>query len=144
MSARRALLTLGLGILAFQVLATVVAVAANWPAQFGGVGTDAGAEALTRGTAMSAPLAPLLVLAGAVALVWRGRVRAGAAVMALVAAVMLLGGLGEALAPATPDVPKAVLVTSGAIGVAMAAAVIAAAVAAWRGQPRPGTAIPAS
>ncbi len=144
MSARRTLLTIGLGILAFEALGAVVAIAANWPAQFGAVGTDAGAEALTRGTALSAPLAPLVVLAGAVALVWRGRVRPGAAIMALVAVVMLVGALGEALAPATPDVPKAVLLTSGAIGVAMAAATLVAAAAAWRAQPRPGTAIPAS
>jgi hypothetical protein len=144
MSARRTLLTIGLGILAFEALGAVVAIAANWPAQFGAVGTDAGAEALTRGTALSAPLAPLVVLAGAVALVWRGRVRPGAAIMALVAVVMLVGALGEALAPATPDVPKAVLLASGAIGVVLAAATAAAAAAAWRAQPRPGTAIPAS
>ena len=92
----------------------------------------------------STPLAPLLVLVAGLALVWRGRVRAGAALYLLVAVAMLVGALGEATAPATADVSKAVLVTSGALGVLVAAATVAAAARALRAQPRPGTAIPAS
>ncbi len=46
-------------VLIANALATTVAVAANWPSQFGGVGTDAGQEWLSRGTAISAPLAPV-------------------------------------------------------------------------------------
>jgi len=45
-----------------EVVATVVAVLVNWPSPFGGVGTDAGAELVTRGTAISAPLLPLVLL----------------------------------------------------------------------------------
>jgi hypothetical protein len=132
MASRRILLQLGSGILVFQLLATVLAIAANWPAQFGGVGTDAGAEALTRGTALSAPLVPLLALAFAIACLWRGAARMGAGVLAVVALAMLAGSLGEAFAPATTDVPKAVLVASGVIGTVLSAAVLLLAAAVWR------------
>ena len=49
-------------LLALNVIATVVAVALNLPAQFGGVGTDAGDEFLSRGTAISAPLLPVVLM----------------------------------------------------------------------------------
>ncbi len=129
---RRILLQLGSGILIFQLLAAALAIAANWPAQFGGAGTDAGAEALTRGTALSAPLVPLLILAVGLACLWRGAVRAGAGVLGAVAVAMLAGSLGEALAPGTSDVPKAVLVASGVIGTVLSAAVLLLAAAVWR------------
>jgi NAD(P)-dependent dehydrogenase (short-subunit alcohol dehydrogenase family) len=113
MASRRILLQLGSGILVFQVLAADVAIAANWPAQFGGVGTDACAEALTCGTALSAPLFPLAVFAVGLVCSWRGATRTGAAVVAVVALAILAGSLGEAFAPATADVPKGVLIASG-------------------------------
>jgi hypothetical protein len=126
------LVKIGLGVIALEVAGMIVAVAVNWPAQFGEAGTDAGAEALSRGTALSAPLLPLLVIGAAVVLLWRGAVRTGAAVLSLVALVMLVGSLGEAFAPATADTPKVVLVSSGAIGVVLCAVVLTVAVAAWR------------
>ena len=123
---------IGVGVLALQIVGMSVAVAVNWPAQFGDAGTDAAAEALSRGTALSAPLLPLLIIGAAVILLWRGAVRSGAALFSLVAAAMLVGSLGEAFAPASADTPKAVLVSSGAIGVVMSALVLPVAVAAWR------------
>ncbi len=51
-----------LALLVLNVLATIVAVVVNLPAQFGGVGTDAGEEFLTRGTAISAPLLPVVLM----------------------------------------------------------------------------------
>ena len=45
-----------------NVVAAVVAIIVNWPAQFGGVGTDAGKEFLTSGTAISGPVLPALLL----------------------------------------------------------------------------------
>src|SRR5687768_14045557 len=48
-------------VLIANVLAATLAVAVNWPSQFGGVvGTDAGQDWLSRGTAISAPLAPVM------------------------------------------------------------------------------------
>jgi hypothetical protein len=47
-------------VLIANVLAATLAVVVNWPSQFGGVvGTDAGQDWLSRGTAISAPLAPV-------------------------------------------------------------------------------------
>jgi hypothetical protein len=132
MASRRILLQLGSGILVFQVLAAGVAIAANWPAQFGGVGTDAGAEALTRGTALSAPLVPLAVFAVGLVCLWRGATRSGAAICSVVALAILAGSLGEAFAPATADVPKAVLIASGVIGTVLAVAILVRVPGAWR------------
>lgn len=101
--------------LVLNVVATAVAVAVNWPAQFGGVGTDAGGEFITRGTAISAPLLPVVLLLIVVGLAGRRDVWGWAGIVAayLTAVVVFIGGLGELLADATPDTPKAVLVASG-------------------------------
>jgi hypothetical protein len=109
------------------------------------VGTDAGAEALSRGTALSAPLLPLLVLGVSLNLLWRGALRTGAALLSLVAVAMLIGSLGEAFAPATADNAEGRLMISGAIGIVMCAIVLTGAVAAWRsaGQGRMGDPAPA-
>ena len=120
----------GAFVLSIQLIATVVAVVMNWPAQFGGVGTDARAEFLTRGTAISAPGLPLVVLAVASWLATRrdrwGTV--GVVLVGLVALLTTVGGLGEALAPATPNVSKEVLVVSGATSVVLAILMLAAMV----------------
>lgn len=50
------------GVLIFNVVAAVVAITVNWPAQFGQVGTDAGAEFVRSATAISAPLIPVAAL----------------------------------------------------------------------------------
>ena len=58
MTANTRLSVFALVVLVASVLAAALAVALNWPSQFGGVGTDAGQDLLSRGTAISAPLAP--------------------------------------------------------------------------------------
>ncbi len=129
---RHRLARLCLAVLAFEIVATAVAVALNLPAQFGGAGTDAAAEFATRGTAISAPPAPLVVLALAALLVRRGPragAVAGAVVIALLGLVFAVGSLGEAAAAATPDVPKAVLLANGVLGTAIGAALVAGALA---------------
>ena len=60
MTANRRLSVFALVVLVANVLAAALAVWVNWPSQFGGVGTDAGQDLLSRGTAISAPLAPVL------------------------------------------------------------------------------------
>lgn len=119
---------------ALLLLATVVAVLAGWPAQFGGPGDpDAVAsEFLTRGTALSPPAVPLALFALAGWLARRtGPLRTAGLVLLLPLSVaFVVGGLGEALAPATPDVPRAALLLSGASAVALGALVLALAGAA--------------
>ena len=107
-----------------------LSIAARWPAQFGGPGDpDAVAgEFVARGTATAPPL-PLLAVVAALALLARSRRWWGTAAVAglcLVAGLTLVGSLGEALAPPTPDVPRAVLVASGAVGAAVSLALLAA------------------
>ena len=112
-----------------------MAVAINWPAQFGEVGTDAGAEWASRGTALSAPVAPLVVLVfGTLMAAYAGRLRViGVCLVCVLAVLFMVGGLGEAFAAATVDVPKQVLVGSGAIGVLSALAVLTIGVTDLRG-----------
>ena len=126
MSFSRPAVLAALALLVLHAVGTAVAVSANWPAQFGGVGTDAGDEWIARGTALSAPLAPLFVLCVAAVLAsLRGWVsRVGAALVVLLSLLFMVGALGEAFAPATEDVSKAVLVASGIVGVVVAGAVL--------------------
>ena len=129
---RRALATLRLFtlvLLALNVLATVIAVAANLPAQFGGVGTDAGEEFLTRGTAISAPLLPVVLMLLVVLLASRrdrwGWVAVG---LAYVTAIVVgIGGVGEMAAEPTADTSGAVLAMSGIAWLIVAAVLIALA-----------------
>lgn len=123
--------------LVLMVLGGIVSIAAGWPAQFGGGGdpNNVAGEALTRGTAFSPPLVPLLVFAVALA----GSLRHGVVgvvatvLLILVSVVFIIGGLGEAFAASTQDVPRLVLVLSGLVAVLFGLAVIAAAIARLRG-----------
>lgn len=128
-------------LLVVMLTGAVVAVAAGWPAQFGGRGdpSNVAGEALTRGTALPPPVAPVLVyIVALVAALRPGRIgTAGTALLILVSAVFVVGGLGEAFAPATPDVPRLALVVSGLLAVLLGAGVIVAAVRRLsRGVPR--------
>ena len=64
----RRVTVVALGAIALNVVTTIVAVTVNLPTQFGYEGRDAAAEWAGRGTAISAPLVPLLVLGVASAL----------------------------------------------------------------------------
>jgi len=119
---------------AVLVLNAVAAVIANWPAQFGQVGTDAGAEFLSSGTAISAPLIPVAALLLVVALIHRQGALGWVAIVAALfaAASVIIGGLGELVAEPTADTPKAVLTVGGLvwpfIGIVLTLLALAAAV----------------
>jgi membrane protease YdiL (CAAX protease family) len=108
-------------VLVLNAVAAGVAVAFNWPAQFGGVGTDAGAELIARGTAISAPLLPVVFLLLVAALA-RARSRWAWVALAagyLTAASVFIGGLGELLAQETVDTPRLVLTVGGVAWIAV-------------------------
>ena len=114
-----------LAVLIANALATLLAVTLNWPSQFGGVvGTDAGQEWLSRGTAISAPLAPITCFVVMAILVrlssWAGWL--GIGLTFLTSVLVLVGGMGELVAEPTADVSRAVLVAAG-VGWAVVAAV---------------------
>lgn len=117
---------------ALLVGSTVLAVLLRWPSQFGGAGDPDAvlSEAFSRGTALSPPLTLVPLFAFATWLAARGgRVRwTGGTLLVLLALVFVLGGLGEAFAPATADVPRAALVASGTIAVGLALVVVVAVV----------------
>ena len=110
--------TAAAAVLALQVVLAAISIAANWPSQFDGVGTNAGEEFVTRGTAVAPPLVPMLLFAAALALALRrGRWRTvGVVVICLLCVVFVVGSLGELFAEPTVDVPRSVLVASGVGG----------------------------
>jgi hypothetical protein len=133
MTARKRLLLLGAAVLALNVVVlTPIAVLANLPTQFGGAGTDAGEEFLSRGTAISAPLAPLLALGVLLPLLHRSDrwAMVGIVGTGLIGIVFLTGALGEVFSDATPEVSKVVLLASGAGVGALAAGMVGLAIAA--------------
>jgi hypothetical protein len=102
------------------VVAAAVSVGARWPHQFGGHGSRNHMvhDFVTSGTAMSPPLIVLMLLVAAAASVRRADRRGTVACLALVllGALMIVGSVGEAVAPRTPDVPHEVQLFSGAWG----------------------------
>jgi hypothetical protein len=122
-------------VLIANVAAATLAVAVNWPSQFGGVvGTDAGQDWLSRGTAISAPLAPVMCFVLIAILVrfrtWVGWLGIGLAF--LTAVVVFVGGMGELIAEPTVDVPRAVLITAGVLWGVVAVIFVALGTAATR------------
>ena len=123
------------GMVVANVLATALAVAANWPSQFGGVvGTDASQDWLSRGTAISAPLAPVVCLLLVAVLSrlggWAGWVGTGLAFPTAV--LVFVGGMGELVAEPTADVGRAVLTMAGVLWTVVAVAFVVLGVAAVR------------
>lgn len=119
-------------VLVLNVLAAVVAVWLNWPAQFGGVGKDAGDELLTRGTAISAPVLPVVLMLLVALLVGR-RDRwswVGVGLAYATAVTVGTGGIGEMAAEPTSDTSRAVLVTAGVAWLVVAAIFVGLATAA--------------
>ena len=122
-------------VLVVNVLAASLAVAVNWPSQFGGVvGTDAGQEWLSRGTAISAPLAPVVCFVLIAVLVrlggWVGWLGIGLAF--LTGVLVFVGGMGELIAEPTVDVPRAVLIAAGVLWGVIAVTFVVLAIAAAR------------
>ena len=110
-----------LAVLGLQVVLAAVSIALNWPSQFDGVGTDAGDEFATRGTALAPPLVPMVVFAAAIALaVRRDRwATVGIVLVCLMCTLFVVGSVGELAAEPTDDVPRAVLVASGVLGLVL-------------------------
>ena len=122
-------------VLIANVLAATLAVAVNWPSQFGGVvGTDAGQEWLSRGTAISAPLAPVMCFVLIAILVrfggWVGWLGIGLAF--LTGVLVFVGGMGELIAEPTGDVSRAVLIMAGVLWGVIAATFVVLGIAATR------------
>ncbi len=105
--------------LALQVVLAAVSIALNWPSQFDGVGTDAGDEFATRGTALAPPLVPIAVFAAGIALAARHDRWAtfGTVLVCLMCTLFVVGSVGELGAEPTDDVSRGVLVASGVLGV---------------------------
>lgn len=127
MSRSRLLLACGVLLVLF-VFGTIVAIVAQWPAQFGGAGDpdEVATEFLSRGTALSPPLAPIVLFAVFTALAIRhnGWGTAGVVGVMLLSIVFIIGSLGEAFAPSTPDVPSSALITSGVVGTVLSLSVL--------------------
>ncbi len=126
MRAAQILRSFAVAILVLNAIATVVAIVVNLPSQFGIVGTDAAEEFLTSGTAISAPLIPVVSLLIIVATVrrrdaWRW---VGIAAGYFTAISVAIGGYGELVAEPTADTPKAVLVASGIVFLTIAFALV--------------------
>lgn len=114
------------------VVLALLSIIGRWPHQFGGQGDPDHIvqDLLTSGTATAPPL-PVLIVFGVVAwAVGRGD-RWGVAARILVlplALLMAVGAIGEAAAPATPDVPRLVQLGNGVFGLVAAAVLVVLAV----------------
>jgi len=97
----------------------VLAVVFQWPTQFDGSGNPnvTAGEVVTGGTATSIPLGPWVALAVFAFLArsrrWWGTL--AVVILCLLGVIFVIGGLGEAFAPSTPYVPRAVLVGAGVV-----------------------------
>ena len=134
MTANARLSVFAVVVLIANVLAAALAVAFNWPSQFGGVGTDAGQDLLSRGTAISAPLAPAVCFILIAIMVrfagWVGWL--GVGLTFLTAVLVLVGGMGELVAEPTEHAPRAVLIASGVFWGVIAAIFVVLGIGAAR------------
>jgi hypothetical protein len=131
--ATRRLISVTFLALVVWTVGAVVSIVAGWPAQFGGPGdpNDVAAEFVTRGTVFAPPLFPIMILLVVFVSLVPSRSRwgtVGVVGLCLLAVLTSIGSFGEAFAPATPDVPRAVLVVSGVVGVLLSAALLLAGV----------------
>ena len=128
-------------LLGFWLIVTVISIDHGWTAELGSVGDSGNVsdEWISRGTLFSPPLVPLLAQAALTALalvrrrVWQIVAGAGLAILGV---VYLAAALGEPLDPTASD-PNAVVywllrLTGVAGAAALTAAGVAAAIAAWR------------
>ena len=116
----RRLVGVALLLFAVSLVGAVLALIFQWPTQFDGSGrpTITLREFILQGTATSIPVIPWLALDGCAVLArsrrWWGTIAVVA--LCLLAVPFVIASLGEAFAPDTPHVPRAVLVTSGVVG----------------------------
>ena len=120
-------------ICAVSVLGLILAIVFQWPTQFDGSGNPnvTVGEVVTGGTVTSLPLFPWIALAVFALLVrsrrWRGSL--AMLVLCFLGALFVLGGLGEAFAPSTPYVPRAVLVPAGVVYVLLGLSLLLSGIA---------------
>ena len=108
-----------------SVVGGILALIFQWPAQLtrtlegGGLGSPnvAVGDLITEGTVTSLPLFPWIALTVFASLArsrrWWGTL--AVVVLCLLGALFVFGGLGEAFAPPTPYVPRAVLIAAGVV-----------------------------
>ena len=114
------LLSVAVLIFIASLVGLILALIFQWPAQLGGgsgkPNITAG-ELVAKGTVTSLPLYPWIALT-VFALLARSRRWWGSiavVVLCLLGALFIFGGLGEAFAPPTPYVPRAVLIAAGVV-----------------------------
>lgn len=124
----------GIAVVVWNLIAAIVAVVVNWPSQFGRVGTDARADVITAGTAISAPGVPIAVLILSLLMVRVGKKWAGVGLAgySIVALLFIAGGLGELFAQPTPDTPRTVLMAGGLSALTIAIVMLVLAIAAFK------------
>ena len=110
----RRLVVLSVGLLVFWALATVLAVAQGWPAEFNGLGdpTDVGGEWVSRGTLVSPPVFPIAVQIALTLIAFLDRrLMLGIAGfgLAILGAVYAIAGFGEPFDPENSDPPTCAL-----------------------------------
>ena len=117
-----------------SVVGLVLALIFQWPAQLGGGSgnpTVTAEERVANGTVTSLPLYPWIALT-VFALLARSRRWWGTfavVVLCLLGALFIFGGLGEAFAPPTPYVPRAVLIAAGVVYGGLGLALVLSAIA---------------
>ena len=110
-----------------------LALVFEWPTQFDGSGaaTVTMDELVTKGTATSIPFAPWVALGVFTTLArsrrWWGTV--AVVLLCLLGPLFVIGGMGEAFAPANLYVSRAVLVTSGVVAAGLGLTLLASGVA---------------
>ena len=121
-------------IFAVSVVGLVLAVIFQWPAQLGGGSGNpsvTAGELVANGTMTSLPLGPWIALV-VFALLARSRRWWGTLavlVLCFLGTLFVIGGLGEAFAPSTPYVPRAVLVTAGVVYVLLGLSLLLSGIA---------------
>jgi hypothetical protein len=119
----RRLVVLSVALLAFWVLATVLAVAQGWPAEFRGLGDpdDVSGEWVGRGTLVTPPIWPVLVqFALTLVAFLDSRLMVGVAGFGLAAlgALYAIVGFGQPFDPALSDPPVALYAVLKGVGIA--------------------------
>ncbi|MCG3209490.1 MAG: hypothetical protein FOGNACKC_03117 [Anaerolineae bacterium] len=131
---RRRLISVAVLILVVEIIAIPVAIIFKWPYQFGGPGdpNTIASDFVFLGTAISAPVFPILVLLVLFIFLsrsqkWWGTL--GVVGFCLIGILMFIGALGEAFAPSTSVVPRLVLVVSGVVNGIFSVALLFLAIA---------------
>lgn len=129
----RRVVAVGTATFVISLLGLVLALVFEWPTQFDGSGaaTVTMDELVTKGTATSIPFAPWIALGVFTTLArsrrWWGTV--AVVLLCLLGPLFVIGGMGEAFAPANPYVSRAVLVTSGVVAAGLGLTLLASGVA---------------